>query len=227
MEENKPQEQAAQTPELTREERLNVEEKAIQALLDMGCKFSVPLHINPVNPPKYIGWWNTHFPNHVKVWRDKRIPKGWNVTIEDVPDADKGVMKRVYVRNFNVKPLYLGTIDYLRKLYIGIEYDEEKIQDQPIQETKKLFKYIPLMAEIAAVAVINNPTIADPLNKEVAELKKFFMEHLTVPRLKRLADVISQMMNAGGFTSSIRSIREIGTTKPTQPRADRIETKTT
>lgn len=221
-EENKGQ----QPPELTREERLNVEEKAINALLDMGCGFKVPLRIYPVNPPRRYAWWNKHFPNHLKVWRDKRIPKDWNVSVEDMPNTENGTVQRVYVRNFHIKPLYLGTIDYLRKLYINIEYDEEKIQDQPIQETKKLFKYIPLMAEIAAVAVINNPTIADPLNKEVKELKKFFIEHLTVNRLKRLADIISQMMNAGGFTYSIRSIREIGTTRPTKPRADQVE-KTT
>lgn len=188
----------------------------------MGVKFSVPLRINPVNPPKRILWWNKHFPNHVKVWRDKRIPKDWNVSVESLPDPELGKMKDVYVRNFVIKPLYLGTIDCLRKLYLQIEFDEELIQDQPIQETKKLFKYIPLVAKIAAVAVLNNPTVADTDSKEVKALSKFFVEHLNVTRLKRLADVISQMMNAGGFTSSIRSIREIGTTKP-KDRANLVE----
>lgn len=188
----------------------------------MGVKFSVPLKINTVNPPKRILWWNKHFPNHVKVWRDKRIPKDWNVSVESLPDPELGRMKDVYVRNFVIKPLYLGTIDCLRKLYLQIEFDEELIQDQPIQETKKLFKYIPLVAKIAAVAVLNNPTVADTDSKEVKALSKFFVEHLNVTRLKRLADVISQMMNAGGFTSSIRSIREIGTTKP-KDRANLVE----
>ena len=32
--------------ELTREQQLEIEEQAIQALLDMGVKFSVPLKIN-------------------------------------------------------------------------------------------------------------------------------------------------------------------------------------
>lgn len=218
MEENKEK----VTEELTREQQLELEEKAINALIEMGVKFSVPLKINPVNPPKRILWWNKHFPNHVKVWRDKRIPKDWNVSVESLPDPELGKMKDVYVRNFVIKPLYLGTIDCLRKLYLQIEFDEELIQDQPIQETKKLFKYIPLVAKIAAVAVLNNPTVADTDSKEVKALSKFFVEHLNVSRLKRLADVISQMMNAGGFTSSIRSIREIGTTKP-KDRADLVE----
>lgn len=218
MEENKEK----VTEELTREQQLELEEKAINALIEMGVKFSVPLKINPVNPPKRILWWNKHFPNHVKVWRDKRIPKYWNVSVESLPDPELGRMKDVYVRNFVIKPLYLGTIDCLRKLYLQIEFDEELIQDQPIQETKKLFKYIPLVAKIAAVAVLNNPTVADTDSKEVKALSKFFVEHLNVTRLKRLADVISQMMNAGGFTSSIRSIREIGTTKP-KDRANLVE----
>lgn len=208
--------------DLTREQRLELEDKAINALIEMGVKFSVPLKINPVNPPKRILWWNRHFPNHIKVWRDKRIPKGWNVSVESMPDPELGKMKDVYVRNFVIKPLYLGTIDTLRKLYLQIEYDEEKIQDQPIQESKKLFKYIPLVAKIAAVAVLNNPTVTDQDNKEVKDLAKFFVEHLNVTRLKKLADVISQMMNPGGFTSSIRSIREIGTTKPID-RANLVE----
>ena len=218
MEENKEK----VTEELTREQQLELEEKAINALIEMGVKFSVPLKINPVNPPKRILWWNKHFPNHVKVWRDKRIPKDWNVSVESLPDPELGRMKDVYVRNFVIKPLYLGTIDCLRKLYLQIEFDEELIQDQPIQETKKLFKYIPLVAKIAAVAVLNNPTVADTDSKEVKALSKFFVEHLNVTRLKRLAAVISQMMNAGGFTSSIRSIREIGTTKP-KDRANLVE----
>lgn len=215
-----------QNKDLTREEQLEIEEKAIQALIDMGVKFSVPLKINPVNPPKRIVWWNKHFPNHVKVWRDRRLPKNWDISLSEVPDENLGKLVKVYIRNFHIKPLYLGTIDALRRLYIQIEYDEQAIQDQPIQESKKLFKYIPVMAEIAAVAVINNPAVANPLSKEVEELKAFFIEHLTVARLQRMAAIISQMMNAGGFTSSIRSIREIGVnTKPKQKEngADLIE----
>lgn len=207
--------------ELTREERLEIEEKAIQALVNMGVKFSVQLNINPVNPPKYIQWWNKHFPNRVKVWRDKRLPNDWDVEIVDMPNAALQNTERVYVRNFHIKPLFLGTIDCLRRLYLNIEYDEERIQEEPLQESKKLFKYIPIMAEIAAVAIINNPTVAESTkSKEVQRLKKFLMEHLTVTRLQKLADVVSQMMNPGGFTSSIRSIREIGTT---QPKANRVE----
>ena len=213
-----------QPVELNRQQRLEVEEKAIDALLQMGVKFSVPLKIYPVKPPRIIRWWNKKFPKKAKVWRDKRIPKGWDVVEADVPNVDKSTMEHIYQRQFHIKPLYLGTIDYLRKLYIQIEYDEEAIQDQPNQESKRLFKYIPLMAEIAAVAIINDPSIIKP-NSEVKDLQRFLMDHLTVNRLKKLSDIISQMMNPGGFTSSIRSIVEMGTTKPKEEkdRADLIE----
>lgn len=210
--------------ELTREQRLELEEKALQALLQMGCKFSVPLKIYPVKPSKWYNFLKRTFPKRTKVWHDKRIPKSWNVSVVEMPDVETERMKEVYMRHFNIKPLYLGTIDRLRQMYIGIEYDEKTIQEQPIQESKRLFKYIKQMAEIAAVAVLNNPSVADKDSKAVKELTKFFIEHLTVERLRKLAAVISQMMNPAGFTSSIRLIREVGTTKPkTEPEAQRIE----
>lgn len=206
--------------ELTREERLEIEEQAIQALLQFGVKFSVPLKFDPVQPPKRILWWNRHFPKWAKIWRDKRLPKGWDVEIKEIADANLGAMKEVYMRNFHIKPLYLGAIDAIRKLYLEIEYNEEAIQEDPIDESKKLFKYIPMMAEIAAVATLNKAVVTNPLDKETKELKRFFVEHLTVGRLQKLSAVINQMMNSAGFTTSIRLIREVGTTKP---RADRIE----
>lgn len=208
--------------ELTREQRLEIEENALQALLNMGCKFSVPLKIYPVKPSKWFNLRKRLFPKCTKVWHDKRIPKGWDVSIKEIPDVETERMKEVYMRQLNVKPLYLGTIDRLRQMYIGIEYDEKTIQEQPIQESKRLFKYIKQMADIAAVAIINDPTVADKDSKAVKELSKFLMEHLTVARLQKLTAIISQMMNPSGFISSIRLIREVGTTKPT-PEAERIE----
>lgn len=208
--------------ELTREQRLEIEDKAIQALLSMGAKFTVPLKINPVKPSKWFNLKKRLFPKRNVVWRDKQIPKDWDVTLTEIPDVDTGTMKEVYVRNFYIKPLYLGTIDRLRQLYMLMEYNEDVVQAQPIQESKRLFKYIPQMAEIAAVAVINDPIVADLRNKTVRDLKQFFMEHLTVARLQKLAEVINQMMNPAGFTSSIRLIREMGTTRP-KTENERIE----
>ena len=208
--------------ELTREQRLEIEDKAIQALLSMGAKFTVPLKIIPLNPSMCFNLKKRLYPKRNVVSRDKQIPKVWDGTLTEIPHVETGTMKEVYMRNFHIKPLYLGTIDRLRQLYMLMEYNEDVVQAQPIQESKRLFKYIPQMAEIAAVAVINDPIVADLKNKSVRDLKQFFMEHLTVARLQKLAEVINQMMNPAGFTSSIRLIREMGTTRP-KTENDRIE----
>ncbi len=209
--------------ELTREQKLEIEEKAIMALIEMGVKFSVPLKIHPVNPPKWIRLWNKLFPKNMKVWRDSKVPKNWDVETVEVPDVNNGAMKKIYVRNFHIKPLYLGTIDAIRRLYIEIEYNEEAIQNEPIQESEKLFRYVSVMAEIAAVAVLNESSISDPLSRSVKELKDFFIDNLTVDRLQKMTSVISQMMTPGGFTSSIRLIKEMGITQPKPNKANLIE----
>lgn len=209
--------------ELTREQKLEIEEKAIMALIEMGAKFSVSLNIYPVNPPKWVRMWNRLFPNNLKVWRDRRIPKAWDVSTIEIPDANMGSLRKIYVRNFHIKPLYLGTIDAIRRLYIEIEYNEEAIQNEPIQESEKLFRYVSVMAEIAAVAVLNESSISDPLSRSVKELKDFFIDNLTVDRLQKMTSVISQMMNPGGFTSSIRLIKEMGITQPKPNKANLIE----
>ena len=49
------------------------------------------------------------------------------------------------------------------------------------------------------------------------------LEHFKIGQEEIMAFMISQMMNPGGFTSSIRSIREIGTTNPKKLKANRVE----
>ena len=61
--------------ELTKEERLELENQAIETLLQYGAKFSVPLKIFPRTAPKLIQWWNKHFPKLAIRWTDKRVPK--------------------------------------------------------------------------------------------------------------------------------------------------------
>ena len=200
--------------EMSREERLALEDRAIQTLLELGVKFEVPLRVEPKDPPGLVSWWNRRFKRLAFRWRDRRLPADWRVEKRDVPDIDEGRMRPAFFRVFHIRPLYLGTIDILRKLYLRIEYDEKAVQENPLQESKKLFKYIPVMARIAAVAVLNDPSVKDLEGGKVGELSAFFIENLNVARLQRLCMVIGQMMDAGGFTNSIRSIREIGQTRP-------------
>jgi hypothetical protein len=212
MEQSKPKEEQRA---YTREEKLELEEKAIETLLSMGVKFSVPLKIKPRKEPEWRVWARTHLGWFKAPRKDKRLSKTWNVTTLEVPNLDNMSVETIYQRNFHIKPLYLGTIDYLRKLYIRIEYDEGKIQEDALGESPKLFQHTRLMAQIAAVAVINSPEVADPMdNRAVKDLTEFFLSHLTVRRLKKLSDTIAIMMDAEGFTNSIRLISVLGQTKP-------------
>lgn len=209
----------------TREEQLEIEERAIEALLTMGVKFSVPLKIKPYNEPKLHRWARTHLRFLKLTVRDRRVPADWNVSTLEVPNVETMAVEQVYQRNFHIKPLYLGTIDYLRKLYIPIEFDEGKLQDKPLDESQRLFAHTLRMAQIAAVATINSPEVTDPLgSRAVKDLTEFFLTHLTVARLEKLASTIAVMMNNEGFTNSIRLMSVLGQTRPkSAPKANLVE----
>ena len=208
--------------ELTREERLAVEEQAINALLSMGVRFSVPLKLSPKKAPGWIRVWNRLFPKKQRIYRDRRIPKDWDVSLEQVPDMTEQRTESRYVRHFTIRPLYLGTIDLIRLESIEIEYNEGKIQDDPVNESKRLFKYADRLAKIVAIAVLNCSEAADPQSRLVKPLQHFFYTHLTVARLEKLVNTIAVMRNPGGFTNSIRLILE---SRETAPKADLVETR--
>lgn len=206
--------------DLTREEQLALEQQAIEVLLQYGVKFTVPLKIEPKENPAWIRIWNKLFPKHVKVWRDKRIPKSWNVEKTNIVDINENVSKEIYQRVFHIKPLMLGTIDVIRKIAINMEFDEQAIDANPLSESKKLMKHINTMAKIASIAVLNCSDISDANNKEVVRLQKFFITHLTSSRLYKLATAISKMTDKAGFINSTRLILQVGAT---QPKAHRVE----
>ncbi len=223
MEKEKKKTEQPEKKEFTREEKLEIEEKALEALLQMGVKFSVPLKIFPIKQKRWILRWNLKHPDKAILRRDKRIPKDWDVSVVPVPDEQNiEGMKDIYMRNFHIKPLYLGTINMIRKLIIEMEYNEDVIQDKPIQESDRLMQYIPLMAKIAAIAIINDHRLTERKTRlEVERLQDFLESHLTVNRLQKLCSVISQMSNRSGFTNSIRLMLQVEA--PTRPRTDRVE----
>ena len=214
-------EEQKEEKELTKEQRLELEEKAIETLLQYGAKFSVPLKVSPKAAPKWILWWNKRFPGLAIAWRDKRIPKNWIVEKDNVPNVFTGKADEVYMRRFHIKPLYLGTIDMIRALELEINFNEDAIQNNPTIESEKLLKYTNLMAKIVAVATLNVCDVADPMNKKVSDLQKFFKNHLTTRRLQRLCMIIDQLKDRAGFTNSIRLILQVEAT--TIPKADRVE----
>ncbi len=206
--------------ELSKDEMLGIEEQAIETLLNHGVKFSVPLKIDPKNPPRRIRVWNKLFPKHQITWRDRRIPKNWNVGMVEIADLDSGEMKNIYTRYFHIKPLYLGTMDMIRKLALEMEYDEKKVQDNSIEEGERLMKHQPLMAKIAAVATLNCAEVATIDSKEVKSLQRFYLTHLTSARLQQIGGIIGKMSDKAGFISSIRLIQKVDVTAP---KASRVE----
>ncbi len=205
---------------LTRDEQLELEQQAIETLLQYGVKFTVPLKIEPKEPPKWIRMWNKLFPKHIRIWRDKRIPKNWNVEKVNTVDMNENITKDIYVRTFHIKPLYLGTGDMIRRLALKMEYSEEDVHGNPIEESERLLKFRPLMAEIVAIATLNCADAAEYKSLKVKELKKFFLTHLTHGKLQQLCSIVAKMNDKAGFINSIRLTLQVGTT---QPKASRVE----
>ena len=206
--------------ELTREEKLELEEQAINTLISLGAKFSVPLKLTPKKVPLWIRTWNRLFPKHTRIYRDSRIPKDWDVSLEEVPDAIQQRMVKTYMRHFVIKPLYLGNIDKIRKESSEIVYNEGKTQENTVEDSTSLFRYSQRLARILAIAVLNCSEVADPLYKKVKPLQRFFFTHLTVAKMERLCSTITVMRNSGGFTNSIRLILS---SSETEPKADLVE----
>jgi hypothetical protein len=201
--------------ELTDIEKRDLEIRALETLLENGYLFSVPLKLKYKDVPKWIKWLNKH--NIPVKWRDKRLPEKW------LTEVVKKGNEFSYTRNIRINPLYLGTIDSIRKLYLTIDFDENKLQENPIKESKRLFQYTSVMADIAAIASINTGEIEfDKYNKEFREYRKFYISHLTPDLLLNLVVIINQMCNPAGFTRSIRLI--MGSVNgATNPKADLVE----
>ncbi|MGV8135920.1 MAG: hypothetical protein AB2L20_11955 [Mangrovibacterium sp.] len=201
--------------ELTEDQKKEIEIKAIEALLQTGFEFEIPLKIKPKNPSRLALVWCKILHRQ---WRDKRIPKDWDVSTTVTQNLRTGEDVTIYVRNIVIPPLFLGTIDAIRKLRIGIEFDEKRVQEAPIAESNRLYQYIPEMAEICAVATLNKGVSTENernIKTKTKELKLFYLNHLTSSNLFKLANVVNQMSDPANFTASIRSIQE--TPSPTKP----------
>lgn len=207
--------------DLTRDEKIELENQAIESLLQYGVKFSVPLKIKPRGIPKLIELWNRLFPSLECHWKDRRIPQEWDVEKIDVLDIYTNKKIPSYMRVFTIKPLYLGTIDMIQKIKLDISFDEKKIQENTSVESEKLMDNISTMAKMVSVAVLNCSEVSVRGSREVLQLQKFFMNHLTVNRLQKLSLIVDQMRNKAGFISSIRLMLKQET--QTAPKADRVE----
>lgn len=191
--------------ELTDIQKLYIEKAAIQQLIQTGARFGVRMrHIQPKDEPR----WRKLLGRYRKPWRDNQIPKGWSVTIKE----EDGI--RYYVRNLYISPLYLGTIDQIRMIYITIEQKIKRLHIDDVNEFEQNLQFIDKMAEIVAVALLNKASSLNEFDKEKHNLKKFLIDNMTVFELEQVITAIVQMMNVGGFTHAIGLMKNLDSTSP-------------
>lgn len=197
--------------ELTDAQKLEVEEKVIESLLQNGVSFQIPLKTKVRIPSKAALLFNKVL--HRK-WRDRRIPKSWNVEVKEICNS-KG-KEKVYMRNLSMDPLYLATIETIRDIRIRIKFDEEKLIKNPIEESNRLSQHTSELAELCAIATVNNTEENRKNRITIAKLKAFYVSHLTPERLLTLVRIVFQMSDPAHFVAAIRHIQE--TPAPTKPK---------
>ena len=114
-------------------------------------------------------------------------------------------------REFTIVQPFLGTLDMLSEIFLQIEFDEKKIQENPLSESKYLLKYSGKLAQIVAIAVCNSNTKFRIRGKK---LTRYFLWHLTPEKMLQIVLIISSMNNTMDFINSIRLMSVVRTTIP-------------
>ena len=110
----------------------------------------------------------------------------------------KDKRERVWV----LPELYTGTVDYLSHAFAKIEFNERKLQDNPLAESKLLAgRSAKLTSRIVAMAVLNDEWGIRFLTPFLA---RYFLWRIKPSKLWRLAMMVNVMMNLEDFTNSIR-----------------------
>lgn len=115
-------------------------------------------------------------------------------------------------RKFSIKQPYLGTLDVLSSLYLGMDMSEVEIDKDPHGESKRLVnRSAKKCAMVVAVAVLNSKWGIKFFAKPFA---KYLMWRVTPKMMWQLALTINNMSNLGDFTNSIRLMSGARTTAP-------------
>jgi hypothetical protein len=134
----------------------------------------------------------------------------------------RGISRMIYrkPRKVLINQPYLGTLDYLTREYLAIDFDEAKLQENPLYESRVIAsKSCKQMARIVAIAVLNSRWKIKLFTRPLAN---YLMWRLTPKTLLNLCILITTMNNVQDFTNSIRLISGARTTTP---RADLVEQK--
>lgn len=126
-------------------------------------------------------------------------------------------------RKFCIAPATLGKLQILASLYLTLEIDEVKLQEEPHTEIMRTCeKHTDVIARFIAVAVSN--TKEDLLDEEVLVEKTQFFKWNCLPR--DFADVVLTVLvqvDYENFTISMRSMKLLRQNKPKELGANHIE----
>jgi len=116
-------------------------------------------------------------------------------------------------RTFTINQPYLGTLDLLSAEFIKIDFDEERLKNDGLSESKLLAsRSCKVLANILAISVLNSK-IKIRLFKWI--LSNYFLWRVTPKKMLDLSLVINYMMNLEGFINSIRLNAVNRTASPT------------
>lgn len=204
----------------TEREKFENEIAAINLLQQVGISFRVPLKQDEIRQYKR----KNNFLNKIYILRKKSsIPRDFVVNSQKIPNPNNPTEAiNYYDVEINIRPLYLETIDTLRKKRLELELKDQIFSENLNSENGGMYllKYTREICDMLAIATVNTAN-ERKYKKHIAEISKFYHSHLTNQRLLKLVGVIMMMMDANSFHVSTRLIMGLGTTIPRE--ANRVE----
>lgn len=104
-------------------------------------------------------------------------------------------------RIFTIKPLFNGTLLELSYEFSKMEFSQERLQEDGLNEVKRLMQHTQVLSNIIAIAILNNK-LKIRLFKGI--LSRYLMWRLTPSETEKITTTIHFLMDLEGFTSSIR-----------------------
>lgn len=119
-------------------------------------------------------------------------------------------------RSFLIAPLFHGTLNYLSREFVDMNFSEEAIQENAFAEAKRLMAHnARRAARVVAIAVLNSGWKIRWLS---GLYSWYFLWHTTPKMLLQLTLKIQEASNLGDFTNSIRYLSVVArTATPTTP----------
>ncbi|MDQ6482220.1 hypothetical protein [Dyadobacter sp. LHD-138] len=143
-----------------------------------------------------------------KIELDTLLDRGIEFTIET-----KSIFGKKKTKKFLIQQPYLGTLDHLSEQFIEMNFSEEAIKEDWMQEGKRMIAAdAKRCARIAAIAVLNSKWKIKFLTGIYAN---YFLWRMTPKKLMQLTTIIFQISNIADFINSIRYLAiQTRTTSP-------------